>query len=158
MCDFGFERLEFGEDLFGRDVFDPFVDDLFVSIEGKVEAVGGDVGERNAEALRSAGAVVFGAVALGPASDDVGKVVLRVFRFREHRPAAEFFFREERLAFVIERPAVGFHVVEPDVIRSAGVGFGEEENGGRHAGVGLEDAGGQRHDRVQFVAFDQRLA
>ncbi len=83
-------------------MLDLFVDDLFVSIEREVEAVGGDFGEGNAEALCGAGAVAFGAVALGPAGDYVGEVVLCVFRLRQYRRTAEFFFREERLAFVIE--------------------------------------------------------
>ena len=70
----------------------------------------------------------------------------------------ELFEREEFGAFVVERHAVGVHVVEPDVVRAAGVGLGEEKDGGGDAGVGLEHAAGQRDDGVEFLFLDENLA
>jgi hypothetical protein len=70
---------------------------------------------------------------------------------------AEFFLGEQRLALVVERPAIGLHIVEPDVVGTAGVGPGEDKNRGRDACVGLEDAAGQRNDRIEFLLLDQQL-
>ena len=89
----GFQRLELREDLLRRNVYNLFVNHLFVSIEGEIEAIGGDIGEGYAKALSCPGPVTLGTIALGPAGDDVGEVVLRVFRLRQHRPATELFFR-----------------------------------------------------------------
>ena len=50
------------------------------------------------------------------------------------------------------------HVVEPDVVRAAGVGLGEEQDGGGDAGVGLEHAAGQRDDGVELLFLDEHLA
>ena len=71
---------------------------------------------------------------------------------------AEFFRRQQFRAFVVERHAVGVHVVEPDVVRAAGVGLGEKENGGGDAGVGFEHAAGQRDDGVELLFLDENLA
>jgi hypothetical protein len=43
---------------------------------------------------------------------------------------AEFFVGQERAAFVIEAPAIGFEIVEEDMIGAAGVGFCEDKDGG----------------------------
>ena len=53
------------------------------------------------------------------------------------------------------RHAVGVHVVEPDVVGAAGVGLGEEQDGGGDAGVGLEHAAGQRDDGVELLVLDE---
>ena len=50
------------------------------------------------------------------------------------------------------------HVVEPDIIGAAGVGLGEEQDGGGDAGVRFEDAGGHGEDGVELLVFDQHLA
>ena len=95
-----------------------------------------------------------------PAGEDVGQVVLRVVGGGERGPGhwAELFRREEFGAFVVERHAIGVHVVEPDVVRAAGVGLGEEEDGGGDASVGLEHATGQGDDGVEFLFLDEELA
>ena len=74
------------------------------------------------------------------------------------RHGALFVVGQERGAFVVERHAVGVYVVEPNVVRAAGVGLGEEEDGGGDAGVGLEHAAGQRDDGVEFLLLDEELA
>ena len=95
-----------------------------------------------------------------PAREDVGQIVFRVFvgGERDLGNRAEFFRRQEFRAFVVERQAVGVHVVEPDVVGAAGVGLGEDEDGGGDAGVGFEHAAGQRDDGVEFLFFDENLA
>ena len=68
------------------------------------------------------------------------------------------FHRQQRLALVVERPAIGLHVVEPDVVGAAGVGLGEEQDGGGDTGVGPEGAAGQRDNGVQLLLFDEHAA
>ena len=55
------------------------------------------------------------------AGEDVGEVVLCMFLRRECDPGNDFqlFLRQQWRAFVVETPAVGFHVVEPHVIYAA---------------------------------------
>ena len=80
-----------------------------------------------------------------PAYKNIWEIIFAVFVVaeRDFGNRAEFFRRQEFGAFVVERHAVGVHVVEPDVVRAAGVGLGEKEDGGGDAGVGLEHAAGQ---------------
>ena len=153
-------RLQLAEgfqDFARRAVRDFVVDDFLVAVEREVVALRGDVGLGHAEALRGARVLALGLVALRPAREDVGQVVLRVFVGGERDLGhwAELFRRQEFGAFVVERHAVGVHVVEPDVVRAAGVGLGEEEDGGGDAGVGLEHAAGQRDDGVEFLFLDE---
>ena len=115
-----------------------FVDHFFVAIDREVVAVAGDVGLWHEEALFGALAVGFGG-AVAPAAQDVGNIV---------------FVRLGR-AFVVQGKAVGLHVVKPDLIRAAGIGFGEEQNGGTDPGVGFEHAGGHGDHAVQFLLFHQ---
>ena len=53
----------------------------------------------------------------------------------------ELLVGQQRLALVVERQAVGLHVVEPDVIGAADAGLGEHQDRGRDAGIGPEHAG-----------------
>jgi hypothetical protein len=59
-------------------VFDLVLNCLFVSVEGEVVALGGDVGLGYAEALFGSGAVQFVADAFGSSRQRVGEVVLSV--------------------------------------------------------------------------------
>ena len=56
------------------------------------------------------------------------------------------------------RVAVRLHVAEPDVVRTAGVGLGEEQHGGGDPGVGLEDARGHGDDGIELLLLDQDRA
>ena len=58
-------------------------------------------------------------------------------------------------ALVVQGEAVGLHVIEPDLVRAAVAGLGEDEDGGGHAGVGLEHAGGHGNHGLQAVVFDE---
>ena len=40
---------------------------------------------------------------------------------------SEFVFRQQWLAFVVQTPAISLHVVKPNVISAAGMGFGEQQ-------------------------------
>jgi hypothetical protein len=71
------------------------------------------------------------------------------------RVHAELVLGQQRLALVVQAPAVGLHVVEPDVVGAAGVGLGEEQDGGGHAGIGLEHAAGQRDHGVELLVFHE---
>ena len=83
-----------------------------------------------------------------------------MFRFGERLlgDGAELFLGEQRRALVVEAPAVGGDVVEPDVVGAAGVGLGEEEDGGGDAGVGFEDAAGERDHGVELLLLHQKAA
>ena len=136
------------------------VDDFLVAVQREVVALRQEIGPGHAEALRGARVLALGPIALRPAGKDVGQVVLRVVGGGERGPGhwAELFRWEKLSAFVVERHAVGVHVVEPDVVRAAGVGLCEEKDGGGDAGVGLEHATGQRDDSVEFLFLDKHLA
>ena len=110
------------------DVLDFLVHDLLVAVEPEVVAIGRDVGLRHAEALRSARALTLRPVLLLPARQHVGQVVLCVFLGAErlYGHGAELVLGQERLAFVVEAPAVGVDIVEPHVVSAAGVGLGEQ--------------------------------
>ena len=122
-------------------MLDGFVDDFLVAVEREVVVVGGDVGLWHEEALVGAGAFGFRSAVL-PTLKDVGQVGLVGLW----------------AALVVERVAIGLHVVEPDMVGAAGVGFGEEEDGGGDTGIGLEDAGGHGDDGVEFLLLDKGLA
>ena len=70
---------------------------------------------------------------------------------------AELVFRQQGGALIVEAPAIGFHVVEPDLIRPAGVGFGEQQDGRRHTRIRLERAAGQRDDGIELLILHQHL-
>ena len=155
--DFFFQVREPGEDVARRTVRDFGVDDFLVAVEREVVALRGEVGPGHAEALRGARVLALGPVALRPAGEDVGQVVLRVVvgGERDLGHGAELFLGQQGRASVIQAPAVGLHVVEPDVIGAAGVGLGEEEDGGGDAGVGLEHAAGQGDDGIELLLLDE---
>src|SRR5688572_8131917 len=92
-----------------------------------------------------------------PADEDVGQIILRVFvsAERDFGNRAELFRRQEFRAFVVERHAIGVDVIEPDVVRSARIGLGENENRGGNAGVGFEHAAGERDDGVELLLLDK---
>ena len=117
------------------------MDDFLVAIEREVVIVGDDLGLGYEETWIGAGAgFFFGEVF--PALEDVGEVGLVGLRG----------------ALVVEGEAVLFHVVEPDMIGAAGIGLGEEQDGGGDAGVGLEDAGGHGDDGLELLILHQDLA
>ena len=92
------------------------------------------------EGLGRAGAVGFGGEVMEP-GHDVGDVVLL-----------------HRGALVVQGEAIGPHVVEPDLVRAAVTGLGEDKDRGGHAGIGLEHAGGHGDHGLQPVVFDELLA
>jgi len=102
---------------------------------------------------------VFRPVPLLPAHQHVGQIVLVVLGLAEFRLGRRplLVLRQERLALVVEREPVRLHAIEPDEIGSADAGLGEDEDGGRNAGVGAEDARGQRNDGLKLVVLDQNL-
>ena len=64
----------------------------------------------------------------------------------------------DRAALVVQAETVGAHVVEPDFVRAAVSGFGEDQNGGGYACIGFEYAGGHGNYGLQAVVFNQFLA
>jgi len=56
---------------------------------------------------------------------------------------ADFVLRQQGLVFVVEAPAVGLRVVKLYGVSTARVGFGQQQYGRGHAGVGLKHARGQ---------------
>src|SRR5262245_37969237 len=70
-------------------------------------------------------------------------------RLRRHR--AELVLGQERLAFVVEAPAVGVYVVEPYVAGATGVSLGEQQDSGGDTGVRLERTARQRDDGVELL-------
>src|SRR5947207_2572877 len=111
-------------------MLDRLMHDFLVATERKVVVLLGDVGFGNAKALSGPEAFALYGVALAPAGQDVGEVVLGVLLFAERssEDGAEFLVAEERHALVVETPTVGVDVVEPDCVGAAGVRFREEQN------------------------------
>src|SRR3546814_20321527 len=60
---------------------------------------------------------------------------------------AELVIGQQRIALVVQRVAVGLHVVEPDMVGAAGVGLREQQDGGGYARVGAEHARGGTEER-----------
>lgn len=83
---------------------------------------------------------------VAPASQNVGQVVL------------DMVAGVERRALVIERIAVGLHVIEPDLIGAAAVGLGKKENHRQDPGIGLKDDGGHGDKGVQLLLLHQQTA
>lgn len=125
------------------------MDDFLVAVEREVVAVGDDLGLGDKEGLVRA--LAFPLFTLqSPISDP------------QSLPSSQNVWQVGlvglRGALVVEREAVLFHVVEPDLVGAAGVGLGEEEDGGGDPGVGLEDAGGHGDDGIEFLILDEELA
>src|SRR4029434_3706611 len=83
---------------------------------------------------------------------------MRVSGWPRARRGAELVFGQQRRALVVEAPAIGLDVVEPDLVGAAGVGLGEKENRSGHARLGLEYAAGQLDHGVELLVFDQHAA
>lgn len=129
--------MQFGHELLRRGIFHRRIFHLLVFVEGKVIAVGDDLFLLHKERPFRAGAVLL-LFQSGKTGDDVGDVVLRHGR-----------------ALVVQRKAVGLHVVEPDVARAARRGFGEDEYGGGDTRVRPEHAGGHGDDGPQLMLLHQ---
>ena len=123
--------MQLGHQFLRGRIFHRGIFHLLVLVDGKVVAVGDDFFLGHKEGLFRAGAVLF---QIGKAGEDVGNVVLLHGR-----------------ALVVQRKAVGLHVVEPDIIRAACRGFGEDEHGGRDARIRPEHAGGHGDDGPQLM-------
>ena len=95
-----------------------------------------------------------------PAGEGVGQVVLGVLVVGQRLGgmAPSLLGGQERGALVVEAATVGPEVVEPDVVGAAGVRLGEQQDGGRHAGVRLEHAARQRDDAVELLVLDEDAA
>ena len=61
-------------------------------------------------------------------------------------------------ALIIQREAVGFHIVEPHLVGAACAGLGKHQHRRGHACIGLEHAGRHGDDRPQLVILDQLFA
>src|SRR3546814_11327371 len=96
-----------------------------LAVDRQVVVVAGDLGLRHQEALLGAGAGGFG-VAVLPSLEDVRQVVFRVLLRRQNRwvhafagmtgGGAELVIGQQRIALVVQRVAVGLHVVEPEMV------------------------------------------
>jgi len=58
-------------------------------------------------------------------------------------------------ALIVQRKAVGFHIVEPHLVGAARAGLGEHQHRRGHARIGLEHAGRHGDDRPQLMVFNQ---
>lgn len=134
------EGPQIREDVLGRRVFDGGVFDLFVFVEAEVVVVVGDFLFRHEEGLLGAFPPGFSPQVV-EALDDVGEVVLIY-----------------GAALVVEAKPVRLHVVEPDILRAALPRLREDEDGRRDAGIGLEDAGRHRDDRLEPILLHEGLA
>ena len=92
------------------------MDQLLVAVEAEVIALLGDLGLGHAEALGGAVPLPLGILALPPAGQAIGQVVLVVVALDQVflGSGAEFLQRQQRVALVVEAPAVGRHVIKPD--------------------------------------------
>lgn len=108
----------------------------FILVDGQIIVVARNLVFRYKEAL-------FGALTGGfslpvmKASDNIGNVVFRGWT-----------------ALVVQREAVGLHIIEPNVIGATVAGLGENQDGSRNTRIGLEHAGGHRNYGFQTVVLD----
>src|SRR5262249_633239 len=151
------QRGQFGEELLRWDVLDLLVHNLLVAVEAQVIPISYNVSLEHTEALRGTRALALSPVPLLPPRQHVRQIVLPVplsaERLRWH--GAELVLGQERLAFVVEAPAVGIYVVEPHVVSPAGVCLGEQQDSCGDTGVGLERTAGQRDDGVELLLLDE---
>ena len=133
------------------------MDDFLVAVQREVIALGHDVGLRHAEALGRPGIPHLRSITLAPSGQEIGEVILGMFLGGELLPrdGAELLRREERGALVIQAPAIGGHIVEPDMVGAARVRLRKEEDRRGDSGVGLEDASGEGDDGIELLLLDQ---
>jgi hypothetical protein len=104
-------------------------------------------------------ALPLGAVPHPPARQHIRQVVLGMLGLAQGRAGSRPACRRPAAAGAC-RPGSSRrpHVVEPHVVGAAGVGLGEEQDGGGHARIGLEHARGQRHHGVELVVLHDQAA
>ena len=113
---------------------------MLVFVDGEIIIILNDLLCRHEEGLVGTGpAFLTGPIA--EAADDIRDIVLA-----------------DRAALVIQGEAVGFHIIEPDLVSAAVIGFGEDQNGSADAGIGLKHTGGHGDNGFQPVPFDDFLA
>src|SRR5690606_39409772 len=125
-------------------VLDLFVDDLLVAVEAEIVLLVGDILFGHAEALLGTGTFPLVPAPFPPAGERVRQVVLVVLVAGQRycRSWAELLLRQQRGALIIQAPAVGGHLVEPDWVGSATVGAGEQQDRGGDSRLGLEHPAG----------------
>ena len=131
------QGVQFRQDVRRGRVLDGLVFGLLVFVDRQEVVVLGDLALPDQEGSGRAGAIGFGGEG-AEAGDDVRDVVLG-----------------DGGALVVQGEAVSLHIIEPDLVRAAVAGLGEDEDGGGHAGVGLEHAGGHGDHGLQAVVFDE---
>ena len=105
---------------------------FLVLVDGQVIVVVGDLLPGDKETLFGPLTVGFLVQVMEP-GDDVGDIVVGDFG-----------------ALVIQRKAVGFHIIEPDIFGAACAGLGEYQHCRGHACIGLEHTG--RHEGMEITA------
>lgn len=133
-------RTKLTEDFRRRRVLDRHVLDFLILIDGEIIVIGSDFFLRDEEALLGALALCL-RVLMMEAEDEVRDIILF-----------------HRISLIIEGEAVGFHVIKPHLVRPAGIGLGEDENGSGDAGIGFEDAGGHGNHSLELVMLDKFFA
>lgn len=133
-------RTKLAEDFRRRRVLDRHVLDFLILIDGEIIVIGGDFFLRDEEALLGALARCLRVLVM-EAEDEVRDIILF-----------------HRISLIIEGEAVGFHVIKPHLVRPAGIGLGEDENGSGDAGIGFEDAGGHGNHSLELVMLDKFFA
>jgi len=122
------DRPQFRQDFHRWAVLHLFVYQFLVAIEAEVVTLLSDLRLGHAEVLGGAFPLALGILALAPAGQAVGQVVLVVISLGQGllRGGAELLQRQQRVALVVEAPAVGGHVVEPHLIGTATAGLREK--------------------------------
>ena len=129
-----------GENLLCRWIFHRNVLHFLVFVDGQVVVVLHDILFRHHEALLRPLPLHLPIQVMEP-PDDIRNIVLL-----------------NRTPLVIQTEAIVLHVVEPDVIRSAGFGFGKNKDRRRYARVRFEYAGRHRDYGFQTVVLHDFLS
>lgn len=64
---------------------------------------------------------------------------------------------DQQVPLIVQRLPVGLHIIEPDILRSPGTGFCENENGRAHPGVGFKHPAWHGDHRFQLVVGNNLL-
>ncbi len=133
------------------------VHDLLVKVKGEVVVFSTYLFRVNEKLLRGAVILFFQQfIGMGEFFNDVGNVVFLVL-VGAHGGQFGFVLIgfTQHVAFVVQRVAVGFHVVKPHLVCPAGAGFGKDKDPGGYPGIGFKHARGHGDHRLQLVFFHQ---
>ena len=131
--------LDAAQDDVGRLVLHLLPLDLLVLVDGEYITVLPDLVHRYQETLVLTGTGLF-CLEVGKASNDIRDVILCYLG-----------------TLLVQGETVGLHIVKPHFVCAAGIGLGEDQDGGGNTGIRLEHAGRHGYYGLQALVIHQLL-